>query len=183
MASYQGRRLLLERSGMNALLATPIPVPNGDSREQLEGTGHIGNIHQPFQRRMEVCSCKLSMPAIGCRELEPGDPIRVIVQEEMHQFVREVVENGMHDKQGWLRQAAGSGLCPGQVLHGDPEIAPISLAESSPSLDETQRRGGGLCARPYATAQSCSHASFRLFLLLARPVACSWQNIVGIGTG
>ena len=31
MASYQGRRLLLERSGMNALLATPIPVPNGDS--------------------------------------------------------------------------------------------------------------------------------------------------------
>ena len=92
---------------MNALLATPIPVPNGDSREQLEGTGHIGNIHQPFQRRMEVCSCKLSMPAIGCRELEPGDPIRVIVQEEMHQFVREVVENGMHDKQGWLSAPLG----------------------------------------------------------------------------
>jgi hypothetical protein len=40
-----------------------------------------------------------------------------------------------------------------------------------------------LCARPYVTAQSCSHASFRLFLLLARPVACSWQNIVGIGIG
>jgi hypothetical protein len=53
----------------------------------------------------------------------------------------------------------------------------------SPSLDETQRRGGGLCARPYATAQSCSHASFRLFLLLARPVACSWQNIVRIRIG
>jgi hypothetical protein len=156
---------------MNALLATPIPVPNGDSREQLEGTGDVGNIHQPFQRRMELCSCKLSMPAIGCRKLEPGDPIRVIVQEEMHQFVREVVEDGMHDKQGWLRQAAA--VCPGQVLHGDPEIAPISLFELSPSLDETQRRGGGLCARPYATAQSSSHASFRLFLLIARIVACS----------
>ncbi len=53
---------------------------------------------------------------------------------------------GMHHKQVWLRQAAGR--CPGQVLHDKPKIAPIGLAEASPTLDETQRRGGGLCARP-----------------------------------
>jgi hypothetical protein len=87
----------------------------------------------------------------------------------------------MHHKQVWLRQASGS--CPGQVLHGNPKIVPIGLAEATPSLDETQRRGGGLCARPYATAQSGSHASFRLFLLPTHPVACSRQNNVRIGIG
>ncbi len=56
---------------------------------------------------MELCRCKLSMPAIGCRKLEPCHPIRVIVQEKMHQFVWEVEEDGMHHKQVWLRLAAG----------------------------------------------------------------------------
>jgi hypothetical protein len=147
---------------MNALLATPIRVPNGDRREQLEGTGDVGNIHQPFQRRMELCNCKLSMPAIGCRKLEPGDPIRVIVQEEMHQFVREVAEDGMHHKQSWLRQ--GAALCPGKVLHSNTEIAPGGLGKASPSLDKTQGSGPwGLRARPHAAAQPCGHAAFRLF--------------------
>lgn len=82
------------------------------------------------------------MPAIGWRKLELGDPIRVIVKKEMHQLVREIAEDGMHHKQVWLRQCAV--LCPGQVLHGEPKIAPIGVAEASPSLDETQRRGGGL---------------------------------------
>jgi hypothetical protein len=72
---------------------------------------------------MELRICRLLVPAIGCRKLEPGRQIRVIVQKEMHQLqvVLEVEEDGVHHKQGLLRQEAG--LCPGQVLHGNTEIA------------------------------------------------------------
>ncbi len=61
---------------MNRLLAAPIPVPYVDRGEQLEGTGHVGHILQPFQRRMELHRCKLLVPAIGCRKLvgEPPNP-------------------------------------------------------------------------------------------------------------
>ncbi len=67
---------------MNRLLAKPIPMSDIDRGEQLEGTGHVGHILRPFQRRMELRRCKLSVPAIGCRKLELGHPPRVIIQEE-----------------------------------------------------------------------------------------------------
>jgi len=147
---------------MNRLLAAPIPVSDIDRGEQLEGTGHVGHILQPSQRQMKMRRCKLSVPAIGCRKLKLGHPLWVIVQEEMHQFVREVAEDGMHHKQGWLRQ--GAALCPGEVLHSNTEIAPGGLGKASPSLDKTQGSGPwGLRARPHAAAQPCGHAAFRLF--------------------
>ncbi len=56
---------------------------------------------------MELCWCKLSLPAIRCRKLEQGHQIRVIAQVKMQQYVWGVVEDGMHHKPVWLMQAAG----------------------------------------------------------------------------
>ena len=85
---------------------------------------------------MKLSRCKLSVPAVGYRKLQLGHPIRMIVQDKMHQFIWEVAQDWMHHKQGWLRQLAGR--CPGQILQCNAEIAPIGLAELSPSLDQTQ---------------------------------------------
>ncbi len=84
VASYHSRCIPLERNGMDRLLAMPIPVSDVDRAEQLEGTGHVGHILQPFQRRMELnrYRCKLSVPAIGCRKPELGHLPLVIMQEE-----------------------------------------------------------------------------------------------------
>jgi hypothetical protein len=69
-------------------------------------------------------------------------------------------------------------------IYAHPQIVPIGLDEECPSIDETQRYGAWwLLARPHAAAQPGGHVSFCLVCFLARPMACSGQNIVGIGIG
>ena len=176
---YHVPRLLLERNGVDRLLSAPILVTDHHRGEQLERTGNVRHIQQPVQHRMELGGLKLSVRAIGRRQLELGHPIRMIVQDEMHQLVGEEAEDVVHREQYWLGQAAGRR--PGQVLHRNAQIAPLGMAQARPSLHKAQSHGARrLRAHPYVAAHFCGHAAFTLLIFLAIPVATSQENIFGI---
>ena len=170
--------LLVERHGVNRLFSKPILVPDLSGGEKLKGAAYIRHIHQPFQYRVELCCLKLFVPAIGCRQLELGHPLWMIVENEVHQLVGEVSENGVQRKQDRLGQDAG--LIPCQVLHPNAKIAALCMAEARPSFHKPDCHcAWGLSARPHAAAQFCSHAAIGL-VVLALPVARSRQNVIGI---
>ena len=122
--------------------------------------------------------CGNFVPTIGCRQLELGHPLWMIVENEVHQLVGEVSENGVQRKQDRLGQHAG--LIPCQVLHPNAEIAALCMAEARPSFHKAECHcAWGLSARPHAAAQFCSHTAIGL-VVLALPVACSGQNVFGI---
>ncbi len=76
------------------------------------------------------------MPAVGCRQLELGHPLWMIVENEVHQLIGEVAENGVQRKQDRLGQHAG--LSPGQVLHPNAQIAALCMAKSGPSSHKAE---------------------------------------------
>ena len=67
--SYHGCFLLLERHGVNCLSPKPILVPDQSGGEQLEWTGNILHIYQPFQYRVEPAY----LPAVPIPSAEAVD--------------------------------------------------------------------------------------------------------------
>ena len=93
LEDYHVRSLPFEWHGMNGLLSQPIPVIDFDTGEELQGAGHVRHVRKPFQHRMELARRKLLVPAIRRWQVQAGHPIEKIIQNEMNQFVREVVED------------------------------------------------------------------------------------------
>ena len=92
--NYLARRGLLERHGVNGLVATPFPVRNIHSAEKLERSVRIRHIFQPQQGRLEVFTAQLAVGAVGRREAETGYPIRVIIDDKMDKLMRQEMEEG-----------------------------------------------------------------------------------------
>jgi hypothetical protein len=118
-----------ERDSVYCLHTQPILVANVDGREELEGRFNVRNGFQPVKDRVEFFSAEMAVLAVGKGEAERSDPIWVIIQDKMHQLVRQILQHGRQADKVGLRQTAGG--CPGQVHHEEPKISRPSHAQGA----------------------------------------------------
>jgi hypothetical protein len=69
----------------------PILVANVDGREELEGRCNVRNGFQPVKDRVEFFCAEMTVRAVGRGEAERSNPIWVIIQDERHQLVQQIL--------------------------------------------------------------------------------------------
>ena len=85
---YHARFWLLERNSVHCLPTKPFPVLDLNGTEELNRHVHFGHIFQPQKRLLKVICAELLMQTVGSRKVELADPIRVIVDNEVHELLR-----------------------------------------------------------------------------------------------
>jgi hypothetical protein len=89
---YHANGGLLERHSVDGLAATPVLVMNVDGTEQLQSSVRLWHLLQPPQRRVEVFAAQLAMGAVGRKKLETVYPVRVIIDDETDNLVRQEMQ-------------------------------------------------------------------------------------------
>jgi hypothetical protein len=105
-------------------------VSDLDSSVNLHLTLNLNNGFQSIKDLLNLATIKLSVLAIGSREIETSNPIHMKINYEVYDFGTQEFQYGMIKTPLWGRQRTC--LSPGKFMHLKAFPAPASIV----SLDE-----------------------------------------------
>jgi hypothetical protein len=142
-----------------------------DSSVNLHLALNLNNGFQSIKDLLNVATIKLSVPAIGSRQIETSNPIHMKVNNEVYDFGTQELQYGMVKTPLW--GGHWTGLSPGKLMH----LQTFPTSTLNVALDEGICQ---LCRRlrpgPDVTLKPCCHIPSCFVRLNAFPTSHCWHD-------